>query len=278
MSEALETGAETPAPAENLTPEAPEAAQPAELAAEGAEAASGAAEGAETPPEEPKKPKSPVAQLQGRVGHLTKTLHEKDSALTQAQQEIETYKALLAAQGKLPEGEAAPAARPAVTTPAPGTPEFQQLVLTEAQKVASQQAFTRDCNAIYDTGLQKHGDAFKEAVANLGALDLMTPTLVQAAMATGSAPEVINALGSDVDEAARIAALPPAAMGVELARLASKLQAPKEQRQISRAPAPIEPVGGSTVQNLDVYDPGLSDEEYYRRRAAQGARFVRAPK
>jgi hypothetical protein len=56
-------------------------------------------------PEEPKKPKSPVAQLQGRVGHLTKTIHQKDEALGEAQKQIDAYKALLAAQGRAPEGE-----------------------------------------------------------------------------------------------------------------------------------------------------------------------------
>jgi len=281
MSEAPDQGVETPAPeaAEIPAPDAPEAVQATEAAGEAADAAGEAPGALEAPSEEPRKPKSPVAQLQGRVGHLTKTLHEKDSALAERERQIETYKALLAAQGKLPEGDGATPA-PTVTqaTPAPGTPEFDRLVEERAALKAAQADFDRACNGILDTGKEKYGSAFEEGMTNLNALGLMSVPLIQAAMATGAAPDVLNALGSDTEEAARITALPPVQMAVELAKLSTRLQAPREGPQISRAPAPISPIGGQVQANLDVYDPHLSDDEYYRRRAAQGARFVRTPK
>ena len=241
------------------------------------EAPADGASPSEEAPEEPKR-KSPVAQLQGRVGHLTKTLHDKDAALTAANKELETYRALLAAQGKLPEADSAPAtAAQHSSSMTPGSAEWQAAVRQEAAQLAQREAFNRDCNAIADQGQQKYGEAFKESVANLNALGMMTESVIQAAMATGAAPDVLNHLGSDVDEAARITALPPVQMAVELTKLASRLSGPKEAKQVSRAPAPITPISGASQSNLDVYDPGLTDDEYYRRRAAQGARFVKAP-
>lgn len=262
------------ASAETPTAEAPEGGAAPEAGAEG-ETPAGEASAGETAPEEPKKPKSPVSQLQGRVGHLTKTLHEKDEALAEANRRTQALEALLAAAGKTPGADdPKPTPAPAATGPAPGTPEFQKLVLTEAEKVAAHNAFVADCNTIFDKGLEKHGESFKEGVANLNALGLMDPNLIQAAMATGAAPEVLNALGQDVDEAQRIASLPPARMGVELANLANKLSAPKDPKQISKVPAPITPVGSSSRAEPDVYDPNLSDADYIARRKQMGARWA----
>ena len=63
-------------------------------------------------------------------------------------------------------------------------------------------------------------------------------------MATGSPVDVIHHLGSDLEEAARISALPPVRMGVELAKIAQQTAQAPAKRPISGAPAPIEPVSG----------------------------------
>lgn len=268
-----EGAAETPVPAETPAAEAPEGAAAPEAQA-GAETPAGEApEGDATPQaEEPRKPKSPVAQLQGRVGHLTKSLHEKDVELASERQRREALEALLKAQGKDP--EAAPAAHSSTLTK--GSPEYQEAVRAEAKQLAAAESFTKQCNDIFAQGVEKHGDSFKEAAANLNALGMMDANLVQAAIATGAAAEVINALGNDVDEAARITALPPVAMAVELTKLAGKLQAPKEAKQVSRTPAPITPVGSGTArQDIDISDPNLSDDEYYARRKQMGAKYIR---
>ena len=272
-------GASAPAAeTENPAPEAPEGAEAPEGQAAGETPASEVPEGGEQPaPDEPKKPKSPVAQLQGRVGHLTKQLHEKDADLNAERSRREALEALFAAQGKNPDGTDAPAPKPATpsATLTKGSPEWNEAVKAEARQLAAAESFTNQCNAIFDEGAKKHGDIFKEGVANLNALGLMDANLVNAAIATGAAPDVLNALGSDVDEAQRIAALQPVQMGVELAKLAGKLQAPKAAPQVSRAPAPITPVGSSVKGDADIYDPKLSDEDYYARRKAMGAKFVR---
>lgn len=273
-----EEGGGEPAPAEIPAAEAPEGAAAPEGQAEGEKPAGEASEGEAKPEgEEPKKPKSPVAQLQGRVGHLTKQLHEKDGELLAERQRREALEALFAAQGKNPDGTDAPAPKPAApsATLTKGSPEWNEAVKEEARKVAAQESFNAQCNAIFDEGAKKHGDAFKDGVATLNALGLMDANLVNAAIATGAAPDVLNALGSDTEEAQRIAGLQPVQMGVELAKLASRLSASKAAPQVSRAPAPITPLGGSVKGDADIYDPKLSDEEYYARRKAMGAKFVR---
>lgn len=283
MSEAPDPTAEVVAPepvVEIPAADAPEAAEAPEVADEPVEAAAESSEGQEQP-EEARKPKSPVAQLQGRVGHLTKTIHQKDAENEELRRQNEAYQRLLTAQGRAPE-EAAPVQADA---PLPGTPEFERLVDERAAKKANEARFTADCNAIFDQGVQKHGDAFKEALTNLNVLGLMNEQVVDAALATGAAADVLNFLGSDVDEAARITALPPVRMAVELTKVATKLaEAKPEQPQISRAPAPITPLSGQrTTVEADVYDKRLNSgdkvsPEYAARRAAMGATWARPPK
>jgi hypothetical protein len=250
------------------------AADPAPTGQDGGDPPAGEAPAPAAEPEEPKKPKSPVAQLQGRVGHLTKTLHEKDAELTSERQRREALEALLAASGKTDPETPAPAPAHSSTLTR-GSAEWQEAVRAEAKQLAAVEAFNKQCNDIFAQGVEKHGDTFKEAAATLNALGMMDANLVQAAIATGAAAEVINALGSDVDEAQRITALPPVAMAVELTKLATKLSGPKESRQVSRAPAPINPVGGAAKPEVDIYDPKISMDEYVARRKAQGSPWAR---
>lgn len=96
-------------------------------------------------------------------------------------------------------------------------------------------------------------------------------------MATDAAPEVLMHLGDNLEEASRIAQMPPLKMASELTKLANKLTAP-QQRQVSRAPAPITPIAGAAKPDIDIYDPNLDDSEYYARRAKQGAWYAKALK
>lgn len=216
--------------------------------------------------------KKTVEKLTGRIGHLTRTLHQKDEDLAAERRKREALEALLNSGADADAPRSPPATGDA---PRPGTPEFDALIQEEAQRYAAAEKFKADCNGIFDQGVKKHGETFKEAVTNLNALEMMTPALVQAAMATDSPEDVINALGADVEEAARISGLSPVQMGAEVFKLAAKLAQPKGAPAVSRAPPPISPVGSGTAASQDVYDPDISMEEYERRRAAQGFRFAR---
>ena len=121
--------------------------------------------------------------------------------------------------------------------------------MEQARVIADLQSYNDKANALYETGKEKFGD-WDDSVQNLNAAGIIaadSPTarsLIEAALATGSAPEVIRHLGKDLTEAERIAAMSPVRMGVELAQLAQRLTKPKTTA-ISGAPAPI---GGATVR------------------------------
>lgn len=248
-------------------PEAP-AVEAVEIAEEPEAPAAEPEAAAEQPTDEHPK-KSPVAQLKGRVSYLTKTLHEKDEELAQARAQLATFKAIAENSG----GEAPPPVQP--DRPAPGSTGFDDAVKSEAQRLASESAFTNACNETFAAGKAEFGDDFAEAVSNLNATGLAQRDLIEAALATEAAPKVLHFLGQDLDEAARIAALPPARKGVELAKIAARLSAPPPKPQISNAPPPITPLGGNAKPTLDIYDDAISDDEYWERRAKMGAPYVR---
>ena len=231
--EAARAAAQTPTPAPVVDPTPEPEPEPVE-----------ASEGTEQPAEPitPKEPKSPVKQLQGRVGFLTKQLHEKTARETELASQVEAMRALLEAQG-VPEGStpSIPAA-PSVNGSRPLT---QADVMAQAEAIADAKAFNATAETIYNSGKEKFGD-WQDSVDNLNAVGLMTRPLIEAAAETGAAAEVIRHLGQDLDEASRIASLPPVRMAVEVAKLAGKLITPKT-RAISNAPAPVSPVKGSAA-------------------------------
>ena len=80
--------------------------------------------------------------------------------------------------------------------------------------------------------------------------------MLQAALDTGVASKVIQMLGEDPNEAARLMTLTPAKMGVELGKLASR-----DVEGVSGAPKPITPVTGVGRNHVAVAaeDPERSD-------------------
>ena len=71
--------------------------------------------------------------------------------------------------------------------------------------------------------------------------------------------DIAHWLGSDTKEAARIMALPPASQIREIGKLEAKLAAtPVVSRGVSKAPAPITPLGGSNTGS----DKKMSDMNY----------------
>ena len=164
---------------------------------------------------------------------------------------------LLASQGR---GSEVP------TTHAPQAPTTytQADVDARAREIADWNNYNRQANDLVGIGREKFG-TWDESIDNLnGAGILSEPMLqrqiVEAALATGAAPDVINHLGQNLDEALRISQLPPARMGVELATLAGKLV--KKAPAISSAPAPIgnATVHGSTQAPVDFAKLAAGDD------------------
>ena len=257
------------------TPEPEPEPEPVEAAGEG----DADADAPPDPEPKPKEPKSPVKALQGRVGYLTKQLHEREAAAAEMAAQMAAMRQLMEAQG-LPaqppaDPSTAPVPVPNAVNPNTGRMYTQAEVQAEAQRIAAASAFNQQANAVYEAGKEKFGD-WQESVDSLNALGLMTAQLAEAAFETGSAPDVIYHLGQDTDEASRIASLPPLKMAVEVAKLAGRLSAPKSG-PISRAPAPVKPVNGSVKATVDLAAIAKGDDmaAYVAARKAAGDRWAK---
>lgn len=265
---------EAPQPAPAAAPEAP-APEPevlAEVAPEG-----------EIKPEveAPAKPKRTAEDvLKGRVGHLTKTLSAKDQALVDMQARAEAAEALLAASAnrQAPEGQEVPPP----PAPQPQTPRQGERTYTQAEfeaQVATKAAadeFNRQADAMYDAGAKDFPD-WKDAVDTLVAAGLMNKDLLDAALVSDNGAAVIHYLGTDLEEAERIAGLSPIHKAAALTKIGATLSVPKSA-PISAAPAPITPLSGSAAPVVDLEKASGDMKTYAAERAKQGVSWAQGRK
>lgn len=129
--------------------------------------------------------------------------------------------------------------------------------------MVAEQRFAEQCNQVYSKGKTEFQD-FDVAIANLQMVGISRDFL-ELATSSDAGAKLLHHLGTDLDEAARIASLPPVQMAREMTRLEFKLSQPTAPKPVSNAPAPITPLGSSASK--DVGDPSrLSDAEWYARR------------
>lgn len=211
-----------------------------EATATEAEAAAGEEQTEEKPKQKP--------WFQRRIDELTRQRYE-------AERRAEAALQLLQGKG---EGE----------EPKPGEKlseaEVERRALAKAQELAAEQAFNQECNRIYEAGVKAFSD-FDDAIQNFRMLGGLTPPMIEAAAATDMPEKVLYELGSNPDEAERIIKMTPTRMGVELAKLAQKLSAPKPA--VSKAPPPIKPVDGAGKGEKD--PDKMSDAEWMEWRNKQ---------
>ena len=246
MAEDAENARVAAANAVNAAPVAEDAPAPNEAPADPTDTDAPAAIEA-APNEDPAKPsKSNEKALLGRLGHLTREKKEAIERAADLTRQNQALQELLASQGRTPPADGSEAA-PAAPVPQQQRTYTQADVEALATQKADLDAYNRQANDLYGIGKEKFG-TWDDALANLNGAGIMSEPaiqrqMVEAALATGAAPDVINHLGLNLEEAVRISALPPARMGVELATLAAKLT--RKAPAISSAPAPI---GNGTVR------------------------------
>src|SRR5262249_41867326 len=130
------------------------------------------------------------------------------------------------------------------------TQDLTALVQKEAQKLAARERFNEKADAVYASGKEKFGDQFDASMQNLVSVGALgpdgNPNFSTAVTELDQGAVVLNHLGSNPDECARILALPATKMAVELTKLEQRLTAPKPStRTVSQAPNPITTVQGS---------------------------------
>lgn len=141
--------------------------------------------------------------------------------------------------------------------------DVQALVQKKAVELLNEHTFNETCNKVYEEGKKAFPD-FDVTVSNLQLVGVSRDFLELATTSEAGA-KLLHHLGSDLDEAARIASLPPVQMARELTRLEYKLSQ-KQTKSVSKAPAPIAPISGSQG-GLNQPHADMSDAEYAAWRA-----------
>ena len=167
----------------------------------------------------------------------------------------------------------------AIAEAADAEAEIDRLATEKAQMIAATVAFNERCNAAAKAGQEEFGTSeFNSRIAELTKLiDKTDPKsgaaynqLLEAALETGNAPEILFNLGADLDKAEQLMSMSPVKMAVELTKMAAK--PPKE---ISDAPKPITPVSrrSNSATQIDPDDKekadSLSTAAWMARREAQ---------
>lgn len=189
--------------------------------------------------EEAPKPKA-KPWWQERIDHLTREKYE-------ARRDADSYRTLaetLQAGGQKAEPNA----------------DVDSLATAKAAEMVKAQQFDAKCNAIYSSGTTEYGD-FDQTLANFTMLGGLSPQLLEAVTQLPDAHKVLHSLGQDMDTAARILALPPMPMAIELAKLSVS---PRKAAPVSNAPKPISPIDGSPRGEPDPDKMNYSEWETWR--------------
>lgn len=197
----------------------------------------------ETPEQAEEKAKK-EPWFQKRIGELTREKYEAKRAAEQAKIEAQQLREYLesAQQGEAPTGD------------------VQALVKQEAAKLIAEKSFNESCNKVYATGKSEFPD-FDQSVANLQMVG-MNREFLEIVTASDAGHKVLHHLGNDLDEAARIAAMPPLQMARELTKLEFKL-GQAQPKPVSKVPAPIKPL--HTTGSTEGPDP-KDIENWIRKR------------
>lgn len=233
------------------------------------ETTSDGAEGGEAEPETPKKDQPPE-WVRKRLGALSAQRNAEAERAAAAEARAAAAEALLAAQGLKPDGETegeAPKPKDRVYTQA----ELEAEATKRAESIALANAFDAQCNTLFEKGAKDYGEAAFDAnlqnLRDVGVISRDDLGFVRDALETEAPEKVLFHLGQNPDEALKIAGLSPTKRAVALDRLAVQLstEKPKVPKPVSKAPAPIAPVGsGRSAKEIDISDPNISDEDFFR--------------
>lgn len=191
--------------------------------------------------------------FQKRIGELTREKYEAKRHADTVAQEAAQLREQLARYQQGEEVEHQPH-------------DVQSQIKHEAQRMLAEQTFNDSCNKVYAAGKAEFPN-FDQSVQNLHMVGVGRDFLELAVTSDASA-KLIQHLGNDLDEAARIAALPPVQMARELTKLEYKLAQPVPAKPVSKAPAPINPIGSGGATDSGLRDD-LSMDEWARRHNAK---------
>lgn len=277
------------APAAPATPPAAPAA--ADPNAGGAAPAAGAQPGGEggDPAAQPAAGAAPAADpnaapgtkkppwFQTRIDQLTREKWEERRAREALEEENRQLRAkggapAAPAGGGEPAAAAAPAAPAVPTVPGvhadPNDPAVQQA----AARIIAEQDFNKRCNEVYNAGLtDKDTPDFQAAVKNFDMLGGLGQhrQLVEAVTQLEGGHKILHHLGTHLEDAMRITAMPPIQMGMELIKLAGSLKAAPKVSAAAPPPATVNGGAPAAEPKPDANGEFKSQEEYRAWRKKQ---------
>lgn len=173
---------------------------------------------------------------------------------------------------RLREAAAKPADGAAATPVATITPE-QAIERAKQQLVAQQEAeaFRDATGRVLGKGLETipgFEEARQEMVANFGDQLNSRPDFFEAIIDPDlpNGHDVFYALAKDPEQTERLLRMSPVKLGQEVAKLSAKLATPAtaapEPKVISKAPAPVRPVGGAPGPTSRLDDPNIPMDDF----------------
>lgn len=144
--------------------------------------------------------------------------------------------------------------------------EFDAAVQAESNRRIAVQEFNTKCNAVEEAGSKAFGDKWGKAKADLAVLDdegRIPMDILSVALETDDPARVLYVLGNDIDKATELMGMTPIKRAIAMDKIASAKPA---ERQQSRTPPPIDPLGGKGATNDKPSDRD-SDEEWNRKEA-----------
>jgi hypothetical protein len=198
-----------------------------------------------------------------RISEITAARRRAEEERDAERQRAAKLEEELAKLRQQPNADGTPQPTPA---PAPNQQQFDQLVNARAEALARQQRETETLNqriaAINADGTKEFGAEFDKAVGNLNMAGIGGPEFLKVLTSIDNGAKVVAYLGKpeNMNEAIRIGSLDPVQMGIEMAKLSDKA-AKAFAKQVSKAPAPIEPVTSRGNTGGDGPEPDPSDQK-----------------
>jgi hypothetical protein len=204
----------------------------------------------EPPPEE-----AAAADLKARVDTLTRQKYE-------AQRQRDEYAQMLAQQRQYQQQPQYQQGQP---------PDPIEAARAEGRQQAHEQAvaarFNEACNGLFQRGQEEFGD-MPDAVGALNAVGYGNrPDVLAALTKLPDGHRVYRELAGNLDNAARVLAMDPMEMAIELAKMSRSGNgvARETSSGVSRAPAPLRSVGGTAAPAAKTLDK-MSMAEFIRHR------------
>jgi len=249
---------EMPSSPETETPPAPEPEVVEEPSAEAEPAAAAPEPDGKTKPTE----KQPLSWQEKRRIEETNKRRAAEARAATAEAELERLRK--AAATPPADGATPPAPVPAATL----TPDQARAAArAELEAEAAANAFSEATGRVLAAGIANIPDfesARTEMVQNFGDQLNARPDFFEAITSLDNGHEVFYDLAKDPERTEKLLAMSPVRLAIEIAKLGDKKAVPAapEVKPISKAPAPVKPVGGAPAASDRLDDPSAPMDQW----------------